>query len=60
MNKSESASYKIYDATGRLVNAGNVTKEGKINVEKLINGNYILNIEMKNGEKLTEKLMIKK
>lgn len=60
MNKSESASYKIYDATGRLVSAGNVSKDGKINVEKLINGNYILNIEMKTGEKLSEKLMIKK
>lgn len=60
MNKSESASYAIYDAIGRLVNTGNVAKDGKINVEKLINGNYILNIEMKNGEKLSEKLMIKK
>lgn len=60
MNKSESASYKIYDVTGRLVSTGTVTSTGKINVEKLVNGNYILNIEMKSGEKLTEKLMIKK
>ena len=60
MNKSESAIYTIYDNSGRLIKKGSLQSEGKINVEKLLNGNYILNIIFKNGEKLTEKLMIKK
>lgn len=60
MNKSESAIYTIYDNSGRLIKKGILQSEGKINVEKMLNGNYILNIIFKNGEKLTEKLMIKK
>jgi hypothetical protein len=60
INKAETAKFMIYDASGRLMNSGNVSSDGKINVEKLMNGNYILTIELKNGEKLTEKLMIKK
>ncbi|WP_304343135.1 reprolysin-like metallopeptidase [Chryseobacterium koreense] len=59
-NKSESASYSIYDHSGRIVAKGNISAEGKINVSNLANGNYILNIELKNGEKITDKLMIKK
>lgn len=59
-NKSESAVYAIYDSTGRLVSKGALAQDGKVNVEKLINGNYILSIETKNGEKHSEKLMIKK
>ena len=60
MNKSEGAKYMIYDASGRLVTSGNVTADGKVNVEKIGNGNYVLTIELKNGEKVSEKLMIKK
>lgn len=58
--KSESAKYSIYDASGRLVSNGDLAKDGTINVEKMTSGNYILTIELKNGEKLTEQLMIKK
>lgn len=60
MNKSEAAKYMIYDASGRLVNAGNVSADGKINIEKISNGNYILTIQTNSGEKQSEKLMIKK
>ncbi|MPN45984.1 hypothetical protein SDC9_193563 [bioreactor metagenome] len=59
-NKSETASYSIYDRSGRIVAKGNISAEGKINVSNLANGNYILSIETKNGEKFTDKLMIKK
>ena len=60
MNKSEGAKFMIYDASGRLVNSGNINADGKINVEKIANGNYVLSILLKDGEKVTEKLMIKK
>ena len=60
MNKAESAKYSIIDMSGRSVYSGNLSSDGKINIEKLTNGNYVLTIEMKNGETVTEKLMIKK
>ncbi len=58
-NKAE-ASYTIIDASGRIVAKGTVSADGKINVEKITNGNYVLNIQLKNGENLSEKLMIRK
>ena len=60
MTKAETAKYSIIDMSGRSVNSGNLSADGKINVEKISNGNYILTIEMKNGENITEKLIIKK
>ena len=60
MNKSEGAKYMIYDASGRLLTSGNVSAEGKINTEKISNGNYILTIQTNSGEKISEKLLIKK
>lgn len=60
VNRSQDAQYMIYDASGRLVNSGKVSADGKVNVEKIPNGNYVLKIQLKNGEKISEKLMIKK
>lgn len=60
MDRSQSAAFTIYDASGRVVNSGNVSVEGKINVEKLTSGNYILKIVTKGGEQLSEKLLIRK
>ena len=60
MNKSEGAKYMIYDASGRLLTSGNVSAEGKINTDKISTGNYILTIQTNSGEKISEKLMIKK
>jgi hypothetical protein len=59
-NKSESATYTIYDTAGRIAATGALAQDGKINIERLTSGNYILNINLKNGDKLTDKLMIKK
>ena len=59
-NKSENGIYMIYDATGRMVKKGNLATDGKIGLEKISNGNYILSVELKNGEKFSEKLIIKK
>lgn len=60
MKKTEAATFMIYDISGKLVNSGNVSAEGKINVDQLTNGSYILAIQLKSGEKRTEKLLIKK
>ncbi|WP_027376152.1 reprolysin-like metallopeptidase [Kaistella palustris] len=60
MNKAEGAKYRIFDATGRVITSGKVNAEGKLNVEKLTNGNYILSVETASGEKFSDKLMIKK
>lgn len=60
LNKAENADYRIHDLSGRLIKKGNLAADGKINVEKLSSGNYVLTVEMKNGEKRTEKLIIKK
>ena len=60
LNKTEAAKYMIYDLSGRLVNSGNVAADGEINVERLSTGNYVLSIQLKNGDKVNEKLMIKK
>lgn len=60
MNNAEGSKYMIYEASGRLVNSGNVSSDGKVNLEKIANGNYVLTIQLKNGEKVSEKLMIKK
>lgn len=56
----ENAKYRMYDAAGRLVNSGILATDGTIAVEKMTNGNYILTVELKNGEKLTEQILIKK
>lgn len=60
IKNSESAQYSIYETSGRLLKSGTVSADGKINVEKLMNGNYILTVELRNGEKVSEKLVIKK
>ena len=60
LNKADATKYMIYDLLGRMVSSGNVAADGRINVERLATGNYVLSIQLKNGEKVTEKLMIKK
>ena len=43
-----------------MVKKGNLATDGKIGLEKISSGNYILSVELKNGEKFSEKLIIKK
>lgn len=59
-SRANGGNYSIYDASGRIIKRGTFSNDGIINTEKISNGNYILNIELKSGEKLTEKLMIKR
>lgn len=50
--------YFIYDTSGRAIEKGNLNE--KISLKNLVNGNYIIQIQLKNGEKYTEKLLINK
>lgn len=58
-NNAEATNFNIVDATGRVVLKGAVINE-KINVSKLTNGNYLITIDLKDGSKVTDKLMISK
>ncbi len=59
-NASQKADYKLFDASGRLVKEGNFKGETKVRVNDLINGNYLITVILENGERITEKLIIKK
>lgn len=48
--------YKILDLTGRMLIMGNARFNDQINIENLISGNYLIQIETENGEKIIEKL----
>lgn len=57
---SQKADYEMYDASGRLILKGNFAGETKIDVRSLTNGNYVLTMILDNGEKISEKFIIKK
>jgi hypothetical protein len=59
-HSSQKADYSLFDASGRLVKTGNFQGETKVRVSDLANGNYVISLVLDNGEKLTEKLIIKK
>lgn len=60
LKNAQKADYFIFDASGRLVKNGSFKAETKIRVNDLTNGNYLINIVLDNGEKITDKLIIKK
>lgn len=57
---SQKAEYEMYDASGRLILKGNFAGETKIDVKTLTNGNYLLTMISDDGEKISEKFIIKK
>ena len=59
-NASQKADYTLFDVSGRLITSGNFRGEAKIKVNGLLNGNYIISVVLDNGERFSEKLMIKK
>ncbi|OPG95013.1 hypothetical protein B2I21_28410, partial [Chryseobacterium mucoviscidosis] len=59
-NSSQKADYTLYDASGRLIKEGSFKGETQVKVNDLMNGNYLISVIMENGEKVTEKLIIKK
>ncbi|AZA56255.1 reprolysin-like metallopeptidase [Chryseobacterium shandongense] len=59
-NSSQKAEYKLFDASGRLIETGSFKGTTQVNVNNLLNGNYVISVLLENGEKLSEKLIIKK
>ncbi|CAA7390196.1 reprolysin-like metallopeptidase [Chryseobacterium fistulae] len=59
-NSSQKAKYTLFDASGRLLRNGTFKGEIKLNVNELINGNYLISLDLDNGQKVTEKLIIKR
>ncbi len=59
-NRTEKGKFLIHDAAGRLIKQGNVSGETKIRLDGFQTGNYIINVELENGEKHSEKLIVKK
>ncbi len=49
--------YKIVDTLGRMIMKGNSLFSEEINIENLSNGNYIIEVETKNGQRRSEKLI---
>ena len=56
-NTNENFDFKIFDFSGNIVYQGKSSFNKKINILDLKIGNYILNIETKNGEKYSEKII---
>ncbi|MFP3597975.1 reprolysin-like metallopeptidase [Chryseobacterium sp. SIMBA_029] len=59
-NSSQKAEYTLLDASGRLVKSGSFKGETKVTVNNVSTGNYLISITLENGEKHSEKLIIKK
>ncbi|MCX8526098.1 M12 family metallo-peptidase [Chryseobacterium formosus] len=59
-NKSDQAKYTIYDISGKLVSSGELKGDNQIRTDGFLSGNYILSLQMNNGEIYNEKLIIKK
>lgn len=59
-NSSQKADYKLFDASGRLIKTGSFKGTTQVSVNNLLNGNYVISVLLDNGEKLSEKLIIKK
>ena len=56
-NSFSNFGYKIFDLTGRIIKNGKTNLNEQINIENLINGNYIIQIETEYGKITTEKLI---
>ena len=59
-DSSQKAEYKLFDASGRLIKTGSFKGTTQVSVNNLLNGNYVISVLLENGEKLSEKLIIKK
>lgn len=56
-NTIENFEYKIVDLTGRIVKRGNSKFNEQMNIESLISGNYIIQIQTDSNEIFTQKLI---
>ena len=56
-DRTESFAYQIIDASGKIVKTGKAKTEERIDVRGLVKGNYVLQMEIESGEKLSLKLI---
>ena len=59
-NQSDSGKYSMYDMSGKLVKAGDIKGDTKIRTDEFQTGNYVMTVQLQNGEIYNEKLIIKK
>lgn len=59
-NLSDSGKYSMYDMSGKLVKSGEIKSNTKIRTDEFQTGNYVITVQLKNGEIYNEKLIIKK
>lgn len=59
-NQSDSGKYSMYDMSGKLVKSGEIKGNSKIRTDEFQTGNYIITLQLQNGEIYNEKLIIKK
>lgn len=59
-NQSDSGKYDMYDMSGKLVKAGDIKGDTKIRTDEFQTGNYVITVQLQNGEIYNEKLIIKK
>lgn len=58
--QSDSGKYTMYDMSGKLVKTGEIKGNTKVRIEGFQTGNYVITVQLQNGEIHNEKLIIKK
>jgi len=58
--QSDSGKYTMYDMSGKLVKTGEIKGNTKVRTEGFQTGNYVITVQLQNGEIHNEKLIIKK
>jgi hypothetical protein len=58
--QSDSGKYTMYDMSGKLVKTGEIKGNTKVRTEGFQTGNYVITVQLQNGEIYNEKLIIKK
>ena len=56
-NLIQNFEYKIIDLTGKIIKNGNSVINEKINIESLTPGNYIIQIQSEDGQKINQKII---
>ena len=58
--QTDSGKYTMYDMSGKLVKTGEIKGNTKVRTEGFQTGNYVITVQLQNGEIYNEKLIIKK
>lgn len=58
--QTDSGKYTMYDISGKLVKTGEIKGNTKVRTEGFQTGNYMITVQLQNGEIYNEKLIIKK